>query len=429
MSLLKPATFTEYTTINVIDSIMGSGKSSWAIQYMNSSPARKKFIYITPFADEVERIISECTYREFVKPSNAETTKLVDIKKLIAEGLDIASTHSLFQRVDAELIELLEIEDYTLILDEVMDVIAPLNEYTKSDLKLLHNEGIIRADENGLVHWDKPDYDSDEGYFTKIRNLAYARNLMMYEDEAGEPVVLYWTFPASTFKCFDDVFLLTYLFHGQVQRAYFDLFKINYKYSSVSEVGGEYMLKEYVDFSKEDREHIKKNINIYHPAKADRKDMNKLGNRRTDFSVSNLRTRHKQSAVKKVIRDNAYNFYRNKCKVPASEVMWTTFKEFTGRGGITPHGLNEGFVQVSSRATNEYKDKTTCIYLANRFLNPVTKQFFGKHGIEVDEELYALSELLQWLFRSQIRDGKPINLYIPSKRMRTLLKEYLGNDM
>lgn len=42
--------------INIVDSIMGSGKTSWAIQYMNEAPTYQKFIYITPFKTEVERV-------------------------------------------------------------------------------------------------------------------------------------------------------------------------------------------------------------------------------------------------------------------------------------------------------------------------------------------------------------------------------------
>ena len=43
----------------------------------------------------------------------------------------------------------------------------------------------------------------------------------------------------------------------------------------------------------------------------------------------------------------------------------------------------------------------------------------------MDQDGYALSEMLQWIWRSAIRDGKEINLYIPSKRMRTLLTDWI----
>ena len=43
----------------------------------------------------------------------------------------------------------------------------------------------------------------------------------------------------------------------------------------------------------------------------------------------------------------------------------------------------------------------------------------------VSNRLFALQEMLQWIWRSAIRDGKPIDLYIPSERMRSLLVEWL----
>ena len=48
-----------------------------------------------------------------------------------------------------------------------------------------------------------------------------------------------------------------------------------------------------------------------------------------------------------------------------------------------------------------------------------------KKGVNIDEETWALSELIQWLFRSAIREENEINIYIPSKRMRNLLQEWL----
>lgn len=39
--------------LNVIDSIMGSGKTSWAIDKMNNDN-KNNYIYITPFLSEVK---------------------------------------------------------------------------------------------------------------------------------------------------------------------------------------------------------------------------------------------------------------------------------------------------------------------------------------------------------------------------------------
>ena len=59
-------------------------------------------------------------------------------------------------------------------------------------------------------------------------------------------------------------------------------------------------------------------------------------------------------------------------------------------------------------------------------MQPDVKQFVDHYNIEFDEDLFSLSALLQWIWRSQIRDGKPIEIYIPSERMRILLKVWMG---
>ena len=60
------------------------------------------------------------------------------------------------------------------------------------------------------------------------------------------------------------------------------------------------------------------------------------------------------------------------------------------------------------------------------YYNPIIKQFFIDKGVSVDEDIWALSELIQWVFRSAIREGNNINIYIPSERMRNLLIEWLN---
>ncbi|CAH0149464.1 hypothetical protein [Peribacillus sp. Bi134] len=411
--------------INIVDSIMGSGKTSWAIQYMNEAPTYQKFIYITPFKTEVERVLSSVN-RDFKQPDgdNAGETKLEDIKRLIADGENIVSTHSLFKRVDSEVIDLLEMENYILILDEVMDVIEQVK-ISKDDLKMLIQNKVIEVDKKGIVSWAQVDYR--QGYFEKIRNLANSGNLMMYEDDASEPIAIYWTFPVETFKSFEEIFILTYMFNGQIQRAYFDLFGLNYNYKSVISTNEEYKLSSYIPYQEENRLHLKNRINIYYSSPRDKKDMNKIGSKHSSFSVSDLKKKTMNTETKRVIRNCAYNYYRHKCTVPTEEVMWTTFQEF--RDKVTPSGLKDHFVSVNARATNDYQHKSTCIYLANRYTNPVIKNFFSKHEVEINVELFALSELLQWLFRSRIRTEKTINVYIPSIRMRTLLEQYLNNEI
>lgn len=417
----KPTT----TKITIIDSIMGSGKTSWAIQYMNSSPRFKKFIYITPFLNEVERVLNS-SVRKFAQPESKKGgTKLDNLKDLIYKGEDIVSTHALFQRMDNELIELFEMQGYTLILDEVMNVIDQVK-ISKDDLQLLltartkTGDPVITIDDKGFVHWNDKEYV--DGNFEYIRNLANADNLMIYDN-----IAMYWLFPVSAFKGFEEVFVLTYMFNGQIQRYYYDLFNLDYNFQAVTNNNGNYELVAYVPLQHENRDYLKGLIKIYYSQPTDRTDINKIGEKTSAFSKTQLTKLTGNATQQKLLKDNGFNFYYNKMKVPSNEVMWTTFLSFEKK--LCPKNLKKRFVEVTARATNDYADKSTCIYFANRYMNPITKKFFTSKGVKVDEDLFALSELLQWVFRSRVRKGKPINIYIPSKRMRTLLEKYLNNEL
>lgn len=57
-------------------------------------------------------------------------------------------------------------------------------------------------------------------------------------------------------------------------------------------------------------------------------------------------------------------------------------------------------------------------------MNPNDKQFFTTRNVSVDEDLLAVSDLIQFMFRGCIRKGKRMNCYIPSERMRSLLKDW-----
>ena len=124
--------------VKIVDAVMGSGKTSAAINHMNQSDESERFMYITPLKTEVDRIIKSCVSRNFCQPEERFTTdtKLNNIKKLVSHNEDIASTHALFHRFDREMIDLCRAANYTLIMDEVTDVIKEY-ELSKEDFKIL----------------------------------------------------------------------------------------------------------------------------------------------------------------------------------------------------------------------------------------------------------------------------------------------------
>lgn len=411
--------------VQIIDATCGKGKTSWAIQLMNEADESEKFMFITPFLSEVKRVKNSVANRTFSEPEvdKNNVTKLESLKRLVRLGKDIVSTHELFSNIDEATLTFIKTHNYTLILDEVANVVEQA-QISKDDIKLLlghdGNEPYVTVDEHGFVAWEKEKYD---GTFKRIERLAKTNNLMIFNNTA-----MFWTFPVSVFKAFKDVFILTYMFWGQSQRYYFKMFEVPMYFNSVelNRETGRFELFPYVIPTQENVAFLKQNINIYYPTKYNEKDMNAVGDKKGAFSRTWLTENVKDNEMVKLIKSHTYNFYWNKCKVKSEKVMWTCLKDFAGK--LSPKSAKKQFVTLTARATNDYIDKEVCIYLANRFMNPVEKKFFQFHNVNVDEDFWALSELIQWLFRSRIRRGETIDLYIPSSRMRNLLEKYLNGE-
>lgn len=415
--------------VTVIDSIMGSGKTTSLINMMNEN-TEEKFIYITPYRDEIDRVIANCPNRYFETPKNFDNinlktcTKYEDLIKIIEQDINVVSTHALFQTFDENIIKVLKEHKYTLVLDEVAQVVEEIN-ISSDDIRMLINDGVIAVNENKRIIWLNDDYD---GEFIKYKESFKNGEVYLY----GGSVII-WCFPCEIFNCFDKVIISTYLFRGQLQCYYFQVNNIEFEYkSAVKSINdkGEYEFN-IVDYMEEyDYKSLSKLINIYEGK------LNAIGEDKDGRKKPLSSTWYKEATGEKLklVQNNTYNYFRNICNKKSNEVLWTVFKfraetpesKKNRMTKIKPNGYNKSFETCNCRATNKYRERDTVAYLINRYNSPAIINFFKDRGAEVDEDAFALSELLQFIWRSCIRDGKPINVYIPSKRMRNLLKAWLN---
>lgn len=203
------------------------------------------------------------------------------------------------------------------------------------------------------------------------------------------------------------------------------MFDVEFEYKSVkyNKETKLYELCEY-DIENEDRSKLRELINIYY------------GKMNTNYFVrasawnNELSTNwFKNADISQInqLRKNLINWFNNINKTKSKENLWTTKKSVSQK--LKGKSYTKSFIPMNTRATNEYKNTRYLAYIYNRFLNPIESNFFKSYGITVDEDLLAVSDLLQWIWRSQIRDGKEIELYIPSKRMRDLLIKYLNHEI
>ncbi len=402
--------------IKVVDSIMGSGKTSSAINLMNGN-TDNNYIYITPYLPEVKRIKGAVNKR-FYEPNyfhsdkSQYSSKFESLHKLLSEEKSIVSTHALFKRANRETRELIHNGNYILILDEVMDVVEQLN-IKKNDLETLFAMKLL-YEEDGYLLWNEEKSDWDSRY-NDIRDMALNYNLIKYMDR-----VLIWTFPADIFKAFKEVYILTYQFDAQIQKYYYDLHNLKYKKYIATKEEDTYKFKPRPNnySEKEFKNKLKQKINIVEHDK-----LNRIGSE--PYTLSKSWYIRSSDDILNQLKRHTENYYRNIVKSKANENLWTTFKDFQTK--IQGKRYTKAFIPLNTRATNDHKDRFNLAYLVNRFPNTVINNFLKTRGIHIDDDLYALSECLQWIFRSAIREDREVNLYIPSHRMRTLLKLWLDD--
>jgi len=119
------------------------------------------------------------------------------------------------------------------------------------------------------------------------------------------------------------------------------------------------------------------------------------------------------------------NLFKNMLNSSSDRNLWTVFKDYQAL--LKGKGYTKGFLSCNVRATNAYRNRDCLAYCVNVYYNPLLKNYFQEQGVEVREDDYALSEMIQWVWRSAIRDGKEIWIYIPSRRMRELFRNWLND--
>lgn len=341
---------------------------------------------------------------------------------MLQSGVNISITHALYSSIRKEHLFYIKKNNYTLILDEEVSFIEPLGDgYTKSDFEYLRSLNQITVEEsNGRLVWIGDNIGSDTKY-TKLANMC--RLGMVYQAKRSEHIFV-TQLPMDLITSAERVILLTYLFNGSILDSFLKMKGIGV-----------------VPFTE---------VNLLTKSKKDFRDLIEfVGDRQVkDFASDSLSStwyrntanQADASRISKAIRAVGVSN-----KVTGKDLLWCTpsslarpktksAKKISAKGygagtGDIEDGIADGcFLACTSRATNAYRNRSVLVHAYNRFPHQTVSAFLQDYGVPVDPNNFALSEILQWVWRSQIRDGKPIKLCILSKRMRRLFQEWLMSD-
>ena len=412
--------------IEILDCCCGSGKTTKLIDDISKLNNDTKVIYVTPLLSECYRVsgaypketedgdvdysqpeiqefggyiydTSHKLYSKFFQhptASNKDGSKLTGLTSLLEQGHNITTTHALFRSLTKEHLDLIKSQNYLLVIDEVLSAYTEYLELKNELPKLLENK-IMFLDTDGVtLRWNRTLCCDLERYETEI-NLCDSGSLLLLDNK-----VLLWEMSPEILSCFKQIKMATYLFDGSYMCGFLKYHGFTYTTETFGKKGKDF--KSLIQIVNDDK-------------------LNKIGDRITALSSSsqvNNRTYNDQ------LKKNLVNLFNHKHKVPKEERLWCCYKG--AFNSIKGFGYTKNFLAVGTKATNNYAHTSVVAFTVNLFANPIIARHLQTKGITIDENKLALGEMIQWLYRSRIRKNESIVAYIPSKRMRELLIDWLN---
>lgn len=399
-------------SIKVVDSIMGSGKSTWAINHMNANPD-KRYIYIAQFLDEVQRIKDSCPGCYFCEPFDTPS-KQYNFKKLLQDNRNIVTTHALFSQLclSNKEIEDIRSRQYTIFIDETVETVDVFK-VSKGDLKILFDADLIKKEADGRIAITDEGRTREENRYKEVLSYVKAGSVFMHKNTC-----LMWIFPPELFSLSDSIFILTYLFDASHMKHTLQMYGYAYDIYHIEGEGMNLTLVEGCQQFTAQRNHISQLINLYNG------EYNRLGERKFDLAAGSWgrKTKTERDAVANAAR-NYFRRWATGTALHVNDCMWTVYKGIKDK--ISVKDYDNAWCAFNLRATNQYRHCTALAYLVNVFEDPTIIDWFKSKGETLDNDAYALSIMIQWIWRSAIRTDQQINLFLPSKRMRNLLNTWL----
>lgn len=426
----------------IIDRPCGHGKTSDLIKSFKNTDQN---LMVVPLLSECDRVIEATSARgitfqqpeqeaevRFDENDNEEITKskINGLRRLLLTGQNVVTTHAMFDTL-AHVAQDKLLDDYHIHIDEVLSVIDPnFKVNAKAWDRVFIKSGLCSVDPKTRQvitseEWSKEFQDLSEYISPKLYKAAAAGRL--YNIEGGYNVAV---MPEALLKAGLSLTVYTYKAEGSIMYAYLKRIGLN----PVHDKGDPLVERKFV---REARQLITvKTIN----------SLNHLEfsySKQTDSKKKNSRVY--DNLVPRSLSAIALTYLKD---VPFDKILITCPKEKWFENGKEPKLDIEGnyvthykpgpyairsrlqgrkgritWLANTTRGTNDYRNCSHLIYLYNQYLNPNIKKFIGK-GVVTDDD-YALTELIQWVWRSRIRRGEPITVWLPSNRMRNLFLNWL----
>ena len=403
--------------VEVLDRVMGAGKTNAILQWLQPE---MNFIFVTPLLSEAEERIGsvrpdlavKCPLATNVKVGEEWVcSKTEDMLHLLQARENIATTHALLRGCDERHWKLIQQFGYTIVLDEEINLIEAYDGVPTADMMWLFDNGHLSVSgEAGQLVFEDTSVIEDFKY-ADVKEMC--RKKMLYAAKRSNKFIVS-CLPIDVLLCSKRVIILTYMFEGSILEQFLTLHGVQWK--PFDEVSVPHIKpSEYA--------HLLTQVNDRYYKPYEKLKLSQSGWARM--------TPEDVKQVEKTLNNIFSGLHADVCAFAVPKY----YVQRTGRMKnrlVKPRGKihqekQQTWLYPKCRATNEYANKTTLVYALDIYPNAAVQAYLKDMGCEVDESKYALSQLVQWLWRGCIRNGEPMTVAVLAPRMRKLFEKWLAD--
>ena len=225
------------------------------------------------------------------------------------------------------------------------------------------------------------------------------------------------TIPTSLFTHANGVMVLTFLSEGSLFLKFLRSHEIEYEVLKSTACNRKFI------------QEAKCNLKIH--AMMSLKNVSFAYSKQTSYLAKSQEVKSVRSALKNLRQRGLANVDLSKVIITCAKSNW--FHRSSGKINKAKSGLfstdsrmfkGSNWLPNTTRGTNDYSNCSHAIYLYEQNANPILLNWLDANNAEF-RSAYALTEVVQWLWRTRLRRGEPVKVYMPSKKMRKLIQAWL----
>lgn len=433
----------------------GFGKSTRMIAGLRDYPDQQVLI-VVPDLEQVRALIASASrygVRLYQPLSNAAATedratgtpfdflhetKRDALQALIQNSHNVITTHKLYSEI-AQLARSGMLRDVEVHIDEVLSVSEEATGITQcsrskqaaNDWRSLYvgNGYAAICPETGRItptdNWRQKRDDLAGNLPTAFFDAAEAGRLYTNVPGMGDHIVMS-ELPIVLLKCSKRVSIYTYRFNGSYMAAYLQRHGVQWTYANYTDISCE-------EAGRQFRIRARELVTIDPVTRLDGVALGYTAQKRMASSKA-AEELQKAGQVSGAFRSigralKSSGIRSDHLILTCLQAGWTARNEQAGRFAAGTKLFSDAhWVANQTRGTNQYRHCSHVAYFWQQNPNANVARFLGcddrKHA-----DAYAVAEMIQFIWRSRIRDEKPITVYMPCPKMRRLWARWLDGEL